>query len=523
MSLNGEQYGNNDSQTHLAGEEYALGQEKRSSLAQVVLFAMLLMSYLYFLPRWADWSQDSRLDLTLAIVDEHTLSIDNYYENTGDYALFNGRHYLDKAPGPSLMAVPIYAAIKPVLQSAPIKGILQRMANQPAFESTLRAGGTGLLEVKVYRAVLLYILTAMLVALPSAALGVLLFRVLGIFALSTGWRAVIVLTYGLATSAFAYSGAFYSHQISAFLLFCAFYIAMRPSITRRKWLSPYLVGLMIGLAMISEYPTALIGGALFVFCVLRKRSLEERFAIVLGGLGPGLVLSAYDWAIFGTILPVGYEYSALYQNLHSIGLISLTYPHADAMWGITFGSFRGLFFLSPVLLLAVLGFVSWGLRGANRGVFWLSAFSCLSFFLFNGSSAMWQGGFAVGPRYLVPMLPFLALGLGSFVQTAGHLRPVRWLFGILGVYSLVVTWLETISGQGYPDWTLNPLVNYSLPKFMKGDIARNLGMLIKVEGIASLLPLLALLVIGATVLISALHHPLAQEGTPALRMPADSR
>src|SRR5262245_27794027 len=85
---------------------------------EIVLVLVLLVSWLYFLPRWADWSQNSRLNLTLAIVDKGTLRIDDYYQNTGDYAKFEGHYYTDKAPGPSLLAVPVYAAIRPILQSA---------------------------------------------------------------------------------------------------------------------------------------------------------------------------------------------------------------------------------------------------------------------------------------------------------------------------------------------------------------------------------------------------------------------
>ena len=44
---------------------------------ELILFLFLLFSYAYILPRWADWSQNSRLDLTLAIVDSGKLSIDD--------------------------------------------------------------------------------------------------------------------------------------------------------------------------------------------------------------------------------------------------------------------------------------------------------------------------------------------------------------------------------------------------------------------------------------------------------------
>ena len=51
------------------------------------VFALLVMSYAYFFPRWAEWNQNSRMDLTLAIVEQGRFAIDDYYEG-GDVILF---------------------------------------------------------------------------------------------------------------------------------------------------------------------------------------------------------------------------------------------------------------------------------------------------------------------------------------------------------------------------------------------------------------------------------------------------
>ena len=66
-------------------------------------------AFAYFVPS-ATWSPVSRLNLTRAIVEEGTLSVDAFVESTGDRALRNGHWYCDKAPLPSLIAVPAYAA-----------------------------------------------------------------------------------------------------------------------------------------------------------------------------------------------------------------------------------------------------------------------------------------------------------------------------------------------------------------------------------------------------------------------------
>lgn len=76
----------------------------------LTIFLILLACYAYFLPRWADWNQNSRFDLVRAIVEKGTLAIDDYAANMGDHATINGHIYSDKAPGLSFAAVPIYSS-----------------------------------------------------------------------------------------------------------------------------------------------------------------------------------------------------------------------------------------------------------------------------------------------------------------------------------------------------------------------------------------------------------------------------
>jgi hypothetical protein len=473
-------------------------------LVQITLVVLLTVAFVYVLPRWADWSQNSRLNLTLAIVDDGTLSIDRYYENTGDYALFEGKHYTDKAPGPSFLAVPVYVAVRPILHTAVAQRLIDRIARSAAFATTLRAEGTGLLKAKVYYAVVLYICTIFISALPSAVLGAMLYQLLRLFGLGIGWAAGVVVIYGLATTAFPYAGAFFSHQLTAALSFGAFYIGY---LVRHGRIAPPWVmaaGLMLGFAVISEYPTALLalGVGLYMLSALRGQR-RWTVAFVLSAVPPVLLLMAYNWAIFRTPLPVGYRYSERYTELHGEGLLSVTYPHAEAWWGITFGSFRGLFYVSPVLLLAAVGFWPWWRSGRMRAEWAVCVWATVGLLLFNGSSAMWQGGYSVGPRYVVAMLPFLTMGLGAFVLAWGDRRWARGLTWALAAWSFVVVWALTLAGQNYPDWTPAPLFNYALPRLLAGDVARNLGMAVNLRGWQSLLPLAAILAILVVLLVKA--------------------
>ena len=456
----------------------------------LALFCLLLVVNAYFLPRWADWNQNSRFDLVLAVVDKGTLTIDDYYGNTGDYALFQGHAYSDKAPGSSFLAIPVYWVFRTAVAPLVTNSVLPRLAANPAMSATLNPEGNGLLADKVYFFVALVFCTFFVVAVPSALLGVLVYRLL--FAL-TGREThalLLALAAALATPAFAYSNLLYGHQIAAAALFAAFYLLYRRPVHPAAFRLA-LAGFLLGLSLITEYPTALIAAGLGLYAIYQVRDWRKIAWLIAGGIVPLVPAAAYNLAIFGTPLPVGYEYSALWQDVHQTGFLSLTGPRLDALWGTTFGLHRGLFLLSPFLLLALPGFWRFWQEKRYRAEFLTVAWGVASFFIFNGSSAMWSGGYAVGPRYLIPMLPFLVVPIAFFLRDT-RTRGVAFLTALLVFVSFLAVWAQTLGGQSLPQYQPNPLIDYSLPRLAAGDIARNAGMILGLRGWQSLAPVMLL-------------------------------
>ncbi len=456
----------------------------------LILSLMLLLCYAYFFPRWADPNQNSRLDMVVSVVDDGTFQIDDYVENTVDYAKVGEHYYSDKAPGAAFLGIPIYAVLQKFIDLPIMDGVMDRLANNEAFKATLREEGTGLLEHKVRFAIAQAALTFVTSALPTASIGVLLYLLLGRFTARPWPRIGVVLGYGLLTPAFAYAGAFYGHQLSAACLFTAFYLVFMGT----KPLSACLllaVGLLLGYSVITEYPSVLIVSIVFLYTFYRLRNRWRIGWVILTGALIAAGWIAYNTYIFGSPLELGYGHSELWAEQHHTGFMSLTLPHREAIWGITFGAFRGLFVLSPLLLLAVPGFVLWWRSGEHRPELWVAQAGVGAMFLFNSSSIMWWGGFAVGPRYLLPMVPFMALPM-VFVFCEGKNR--AWLRGLtvaLAAWSLIATWGLTLAEQSFPPDTLrNPLVEYAWPNWQAGNIARNLGMFLHLPGVVSLLPLL---------------------------------
>lgn len=453
-----------------------------------LVFALVLVTSVYILPRWGDWNVNSRMDMVLAVVDRGTLAIDDYYSNTGDYAYFEGHFYSDKAPGSSFLAIPLYALFKNLGARTLTDALAARLANNSVFAATLSANAKGSVAESVYVYTALLFITFVLVAVPCAVMAVLLFRLMDFWVDDKRSAFVLALAYSIATPAFAYANNFLGHQIAAFLLVAAFYLLFQSGRGVRVTSYALLAGLVLGSVVIVEYQTVLIAGALGLYAIYKLRNWKLIVGMGLVGLPPILLAAFYNWSIYHTPLPVGYLYSPLYSEVHHTGLISLTYPKLDVLGELMFGLRRGLFLISPFLLLCVPGFVYFARAAKWRAEFLVCLWSVFSFWMFNSSSAMWQGGFAVGPRYLLPMLPFMVLPI-AFALTRARSWWTRAGVAVLLFGSLAGVWILTLGGQAFPQYQLNPWLEYSLPRLWIGDVARNLGMILNLRGFASLLPL----------------------------------
>jgi hypothetical protein len=492
-------------------------------ISEIALFLILLISYSYTFPRWADPNQNSRLDMVVAVVEDGTFQIDPYVENTVDYAKVGEHYYSDKAPGAAFLGIPVYATLRPAFDLPSMEKLTDRLASSPSFQATLREGGSGVLAQKVRFALAQIAIACVVGALPTALLGILLFRAMGKFTSDLRPRAGIVLAYGLLTPAFAYANAFYGHQLAAALLFGAFYLTMGVDhqSTGDRRLSPAvrlgLVSLFLGYSVVTEYPALLAAGILYLYALYRLTGFKAPafrhrttwLSIACLTVPAALVAAGwmmYNTTVFGGPLSLGYSYSEQWIAQHYTGFMSLTTPSLAAVWGIMFGAFRGLFVLSPWLLLAFLGFWRWWRSKVYRAELGVALATFLAFFLFNASSIMWWGGFSIGPRYLLPALPFVALASVwalKRAEPADVAAPKRapeilvagaWIAAL--VWSLVATWGLTLAGQAFPsDAIRNPLVEYALPRWLAGDIARNLGAVLGLSGLWSLLPWIAVLIL----------------------------
>ncbi|NWG17781.1 MAG: hypothetical protein HXY41_14230 [Chloroflexi bacterium] len=498
----------------------------------ITLFLILLVCYGYFMPKWADWGANSRADLVYAFGDRGVLYIDDYHENTGDKAFFNGHYYTDKSLGPSLVALPFYMVFKAVAALPPVARFIESGQGIGSFSDTLNPEGEGIRPEAVYEGLALTFMTFFAMAVPSALLGVVVFLFAARFASRPGYAFALALAFGLATIAFPYSNVLYQHQMAAFGTFTGFFLLWRVIHEKASlnWL--WAVGLLFGLATITEYPVVPFLGIIFIWAAIRMPNRLALYRVVLAAIPLGLIFAGYNYAIFGTPLPAGYEYSTNWQSEHQTGFMSLTMPSLERLYGLTFSPVRGIFLISPFLLLALPGlYWMWRVRKDQRDVAVVAVLVVAGFFAYNAASIMWWGGFTVGPRYLVPMLPFLVLPI---IFAFNRLLPHAWgkiLIGALVIVSLASVWVMTIGGQGWPpvdEWpetfaqmnAHSPLLDYSLPLFLQGDIARNYGIILGLRGLTGLIPLVAAVIFIYLLLPRLLERAGRRQDTPQLEQAA---
>jgi len=530
------------------------------TLYAVMLFLILLACYSYFRPP-LNWATSSRADVVYALVEENTFIIDHYEKNTGDKAFFEGHYYTDKSIGPSLIGLPVYAVYRTIASIPAIRSLLQADTSIP-FKDELVNWPNGL-----YFRWALSLMTFFGTALPSAILGVMLFFFTNRFTTKTVYAFILALAFGLCTIAFPYSMQLFQHQLSSFGLFGGFYclwtVIYEQKSTKRLWLA----GLLFSLAVISEYPVAIFAGLIFLWALIVMPKRATLLRVIIGGIPLIIINVIYNLATFRSVLPLGYEYSIWGSLVNVQGFMGIGLPSLKVAGELLFGTFRGLFLISPFLIFSLPGLVlMWKKQpeqgtttdtpspnpspvvtgeGSNtrhqfsreRSIVPLISLIMLGFLAYGSGYIVWWGGYSVGARLLIPMLPFMVVPIIFVLNQWFNGAVGRIVIGVLIIAGLLNTWAQSILAYGLPPdaprqllaqykdlieynrqtiilvgegKTVNPLIDFAIPALQKGAITYNYGMALGLKGLASLLPLIVwvglILMAGWLILIREKSH-----------------
>jgi hypothetical protein len=363
----------------------------RRELLVLALVAVAVLSPVYAL----NAQDNSRLCLAQAIA-HGKLYNDGCFGL--DHALYNGHEYTDKAPGLSLLELPFAEA----LRLAPAND-LPRVSWKLWVVRLLTCG-------------VLFLGCAFLVGRVSEGL-------------APGFGSIALVTFALGTLVAPFAAMSFDQVPAAFLGFGAFLLAWRRN--------PLGAGLLAGAAVLFEYEAGAILVVLGIYLLVTTRSGRAVGRYAAGAVAGLAALAAYDWLAFGAPWRLSYRYvDNLYQPVQEAGFFGIKLPTWYATHQV-FAGRGGLIAATPVLVAA-----AWGLR-----LLWpryrAEVAVCIAvtavFLILNIGYFLPYGG-SPGPRFLLPALPFLALGLGPAFAWRPRLTAALAFVSIASMTAILLAW-----------------------------------------------------------------------------------
>lgn len=351
-----------------------------------------------------------------------------------DLAIVNGKYVSLFAPGVSFIAIPFYILGKSV-----------QLAQVGAFSTSAFFAFLNIL-----------VITAICYKLTK-----------NFFA---GLLAGITFLFG--TVAWSYAVTLYQHHITTFFLLTVLWLL----IGKRNVIKNILIGVVIGLSIFVEYPNAiffvpLLGLLLFRHVDIKphEKNLKVTFFYSILFAGVGFVIGMipffyYNQVAYNNPLQLSGTLQGV-RTLEATESASIQTQKASYNKKTALGFFRyeripqgldviltskdrGLLFYSPIVFLGFAGVLTLWKRKKDIT---LTIVGVIIIFL--GLYSMWGdpwGGWAFGPRYLIPLTAFLAILLSESIHFHGKKLWFGIMFFILLTYSVIVNLIGVLTTHQIP-------------------------------------------------------------------------
>lgn len=376
----------------------------------VCLALFIVLSSLYFATASGiTCSNDgSHYALTRALAEEGRFTIESYdqYAEGNDIARRQDKLYSDRPPGTALIASLCYK----------VAGWLPSpLAELPSRHDPENPRLLYVMMVPVWAgagtAVLLY----------------LLLRELGVSVFSALTTSLVL---GLGTTHWKYSSVLFSHAPSALAVMASVYLVIRMARAKRfHWTLPVVLGFLAGYAVLIEYSNAILVATVALYLLLAARSprpttpLRRLGLFLAGGLLPAAFLAFYNTVNFGSPFTLSYDYAINYPWAGKFRE-TFSFPLAEGLramliWGRGGGWCnptcynQGLFLLSPILVLSVLGIRRNVVRARWESILTLGLF--VTYLILFAKHRTFHG-FTADGRYLVPFLSLWCIPLAFWIE-----------------------------------------------------------------------------------------------------------
>jgi hypothetical protein len=431
----------------VAGDDAA---ERKARRLWLVVLAIACGLSFPFLSRMMNANERPRLLQAIAIVDHGTVAIDRVVARGIDPGIDVSRAPAEhgagllpnKPPGATVPAVVAYVLLR---AQAAVTGATPDLATLTLLARLLGAW------------------------LPTVLLAWSIARRSGDDATGRATATIVV----LATPMAAYAHVLFGHALAALCLWQGTAWLLDASGESARPRHAFVGGLVAALAVTVEYQAVFAAIPLGVVVLREPRHRRMRCAAAIAGaLVPIAALAAYHQAAFGSPWATGYHQvvDRGFAEIHGRGLLGLTWPTIDGAIEDLVSPHGGLLYWAPVV--AFVPFVRRELRDGSPAVARVvtTHAAILATMIVVTLLLAQQGGWRVGPRYLVlalpAMAPALALLLRRWAADARKQSHVAILAGV--VVASTVT--NALAANLFPTLvpTGNPLRDQLIPLLQLG-------------------------------------------------------
>lgn len=349
----------------------------------------------------------SNASFTKNIVLKRAFNLDSFKDAAGvDVVKYNNHYYPAYPPGYSFLAVIPYGVLQVfnwvwVRVFPPLNGVIS-----------------------------LY-LESLALTLPSilslALISYLLYKLLRFYKLPQNLSAFVAWSLAFTTFLLGYLPSAFFHLPAALFLFAGFYLLVTKAVF--SWETSLLIGLCLGMVVITEYVPALCFVPIGIAFFIKSRSFTKSVVCTLGFLVGLSILGVYNLALFGSPLHFGEMWAGTAANSAEVTSYGITFSGSplEALYGNFLSPVKGLITNAPLTLLLPLGLFIFVKKRR-----WEALVPLFFAMIIAGVYSLWHdwgGGWSLGPRFYTSLMPFFFImvafavdylwqhGLGQVVVT----------------------------------------------------------------------------------------------------------
>lgn len=387
-----------------------------------------------------------RYILVLSLANNHRFNLSKELAEAAfpDVGYIDGRFYVYFAPGISLLATPLY-----------MLGAQYNLGQIAAFS---------------------------VISLFALLNIVVLYRICrDIFKLSIGPSLLAPFIFSFGSIALSYANTLYQHHVTAFFITSSLYAVWKyRQEQKHSWLWALYVWTCYALAIGIDYPNGVLMLPVMIYLAFstfpvkqteKKVTVSIRLAGILTCISFVLITALhgyYNYVNFGSPTKlsgsiIGYgQYletkeegtrkgEQLLKKLQDSKNVSGFFKEENipfSPYTLLISMDRGIFLYAPIYILAVFGIFS-VLRKLNGELNAMLGTIGAHFFLYSSWGDPW-GGWAFGPRYMIPSLAVLSIFIGIWLHKYGKHLWAKLLTLILFTYSSAIAFMGAVTTNAVP-------------------------------------------------------------------------